>query len=299
MGRYGHWSAKTAGAKRTFVLVYGQHATIERLMPIIDSLRVFGDVYLPDNPGFGGMEPAYKIKRYPDLPFYAEHLNHFIDNYVAPDRQLTLFGISYGFQMLTQLLHDYPDLSTRVENLISFVGFASHHDFHMAKRISIPLMYMLTNSGRTRLGAAMYDRILNERLIVAVYSLTKPIQAKFKTLPKDEARRYAKEQAWLWLVNDNRTHGVTAWDFFKRNDLTGYRLDVDTLHVGVPNDHLINNKRIVHELADMFTRFTAYELNLDNHAPLDVDTPEKVMELMPTKLQTTLSQSANKKAVTK
>src|SRR5690606_3804312 len=144
--------------------------------------------------------------------------------HVPDDRKLTLFGISYGFQMLVQLLNDYPELGPRIEQVVSFVGFVSPKDFHMPLRMSIPLMYMLCNTGRTRLGAKFYDMVMTERIIGAVYRLTKPIQAKFKTLSGDEARRYAREQAWLWIVNDNRTHGVTAWDFFKKNDLTAYRL---------------------------------------------------------------------------
>lgn len=297
-GRYGHWPATHAKAKRTFVLVYGQHATLERLVPIIEALRDYGDVYLADNPGFGGMESAYKIGRYPDLQFYGEHLKHFIDEYIPADRQLTLFGISYGFQMLTQLLHDYPELNPRVEQIASFVGFVSHKDFNMPKRISIPLMYLLTNTGRTKIGTAIYDRILSERLIGAVYSLTRPIQPKFKTLKGEEAKRYAQEQAWLWIVNDNRTHGVTAWDFFKRNDLTGYRLQAEAIHIGVPNDHFFNNVQIEAELKHMFPKLTTLRLNLDNHAPLDIDTPEKVKELLPAELDKILKKSANKKAIT-
>ena len=297
-GRYAHWPAASAKAKRTFVLVYGQHATIERLIPIIEALTDYGDVYLPDNPGFGGMESAFEIKRYPDLEFYGQHLKHFIDNYVPADRQLTLFGISYGFQALTQMLHDYPELNPRVEQLISFVGFPSYKDFHMPKHMSIPLKYILAGTGRTRLGAAFYDHVMSERLICFVYAATKPIQAKFKTLSGEEAKRYAREQAWLWLINDNRTHAATGWDFFCHNDLTDYRLDVDAIHIGVPADHLLDNSRVENELSHMFSKMTALRLNLDNHAPLDIDSADKVRELLPDGLDDIMKTSANQKAVT-
>lgn len=52
-GRMGHWPAKDSESKRTFVVIYGQHATIERLIPTITALTNFGDVYIADNPGFG------------------------------------------------------------------------------------------------------------------------------------------------------------------------------------------------------------------------------------------------------
>lgn len=296
-GRYGHWPANRTNATRTFVLVYGQHATIERLKPIIETLQNYGDVYLADNPGFGGMDSPYKIKAYPDLDFYAQHLKNFIDRYVDPSRQLTLVGVSYGFQMLVEFLHSYPMYCQRVEQLISFVGFVSHKDFNMPKRVSIPLMYMLCNSGRTKLGAALYDRILNERLIMATYKATKPIQAKFKNLDGDEAKQYAREQAWLWLVNDNRTHGVTAWDFFKKTDLTAYRIDVEAIHIGVPKDHLLRNHQIEDEMSRMFSTFTAYSLHLDNHAPLDLDTAKKVQSMLPKAISDRLNTSVNETAV--
>ena len=293
-GRYGHWPAANQGAKRTFVLVYGQHATIERLLPIIEALTDFGDVYLADNPGFGGMDSPYKIGRYPDLNFYASHLKRFIDAYVPAGRHLTLFGISYGFQMLVQLLHDYPELDKRTEQVISFVGFVTYKDFHMPKRMSIPLKYILSNSGRTWLGAAFYNLVMRERLIMSVYAMSKPIQAKFKTLSGKEAKRYAREQARLWIVNDNRTHSVTAWDFFTRNDLTGYRLDAEVIHIGVPNDHLFDNTRVEGELEQMFRKVTNLRLNLDNHAPVDIETADEVRQLLPVGLTTILESSTNK-----
>lgn len=296
-GRYLHWPAASSKAKRTFVLVYGQHATIERLLPIIEALSDFGDVYLADNPGFGGMDASYKIGRKPDLDLYAEHLAHFIEEYIPADRQLTLFGISYGFQMLVELLHDYPELNGRIEQIISFVGFVSHKDFQMPKRLRLPLMYVLANVGRTKPGAAIFDTVLSERLISGVYRLSKPIQPKFKTLSGEAARRYAREQATLWLVNDNLTHGVTAWEFFRRTDLTHYRLDAEAIHIGVPNDHLFNNSRVETELQTMFRKVTNLRLNLANHAPVDIETADEVRSLLPTDLKKIIGKSANKTAV--
>jgi hypothetical protein len=137
---------------------------------------------------------------------------------------------------------------------------------------------------------------MSERLIAAVYSLTKPIQPKFKTLSGDEAKKYAKEQARLWLINDNLTHGVTAWDFFKKNDLTGYRLSVNAVHIGVPSDHLLNNSRIETELKEMFHALDIFQLKLANHAPLDIDSGDKVRKILPEGFRQSMKKSQNQVA---
>jgi pimeloyl-ACP methyl ester carboxylesterase len=296
-GRYGHWPAKNATAKRTFVLIYGQHATLERLLPIAEAMRDFGDVYLADNPGFGGMDPGYKIKRYPNLDFYAEHLKHFIEDYIPPDRKITLLGISFGFQMAATMLANYPEIQNRIEDTISFVGFVNPGDFKISKTTSIPLLYILANSGRTWLGSKIYTAILRENFIVFCYHLTRPIQEQFKNLHGEDADRYAREQAWLWIVNDPRTHGSTGWDLFRKNDLTGLRIPMDVIHVGVPNDHFFDNSRVAVELKKIFRKTYVYDLQLANHAPLDIETPEKVRGLLPPKLVKTLQSSRNRKAV--
>jgi len=297
-GRYGHWPARDATATRTFVVVYGQHASIERLIPIVEALREFGDVYVADNPGFGGMEAAYKVGNYPDLPFYAAHLNHFITEHIPADRQLTLLGISFGFQMITELVANYPAVAARTETAISFVGFVNPGDFDAPPLYTFILLKVLANGSRTRLGAGLFKLVVHEPVIVGIYRATKPIQAKFKTLSGPEAKRYAREQARLWVINDHRTHGATAWDFFKKNDLTMYRSNVPAIHIGVPNDHIFDNTKVAEELKAMYKEITIMELNLPNHAPLDIDTPEQVRAILPPALLPVLSTSRNDGAVT-
>ncbi len=298
-GRYGHWAANNTDAKRTFVLILGQHATIERGRPIVEALQEFGDVYIADNPGFGGMESSYKVGRYPDLTFFGEHVRHFIENYTDQNRKLTIFGISFGFQVAVEALHHYPELSERVEDVVSFVGFVSHHDFHITFSYSAGLIYILANIGRTWLGSEFLKFVMKERLIVGVYQLTKPIQVKFKHLKSEEAKRYAKEQAYLWVVNDIRTHGATAWDLARRSDQSAYRLDTPLLHIGVPNDHMFDNKLVVSQLQEMFPVTVSVDLQLENHAPLDVDTADSILGLLPEEAKAMFAKSHNQVAITR
>lgn len=296
-GRYGHWPANSTSAKRTFVIVYGQHASIERTMSLVEALKEFGDVYIADNPGFGGMESSFKIGQYPDLELYAKHLVNFIDKHVTHGRQLTLFGISYGFQIISETLHRYPRLYPRVEDVVCFVGFVQPSDFRMPPSYRLPMVYLGALPGKTWLGSKLFQAIIRKKVVVLAYLLSKPIQVKFKRLKASEAKRYAGEQADLWVLNDHRTHGATAWDFVKKNNLTGHRIPLNILHLGIPNDHIIDNDRVRQALKVMYQHLDAYDLRMEYHAPIDVDTPAKVRELLPEVLMKYWSKSRNIQAV--
>lgn len=297
MGRYAHWPAKAKNAKRTFVIVYGQHSILERIQPIAETLTSLGDVYVVDNPGFGGMDSAFRINLYPDLELYAGHLEHFISEYIPAGRQLTLLGISYGFQMTTELLLNYPKIKNRVETTVSFVGFVHPDNFETSFLYKFILLDILANIGRTRLGAIFLKLIIRKWTVILIYNLTKSIQTQFKSLSGEEARQYARTQALLWTINDHRTHAVTGWDLFKKNDLTRYRLDVPAVHIGVPKDHIFNNNRVTVELKAMFENIKFIKLHLDNHAPLDLDATDKITAIMPEELGRLFSESKNKTAV--
>ncbi|MDB5183009.1 MAG: hydrolase [Candidatus Saccharibacteria bacterium] len=291
-GRYIYMPAKSAEAKRTFVVLYGQHATLERIEPIVSALTKFGDVYAVDYPGFGGMDPAYKIGEQPTLSFYSGHINQFIKEIIPADKTLTLLGISYGFQLVTETLHSFPELQQKVEDAISFVGFVHHNDFHLPPSYSIPMLYLLALPAKTWLGSRILTFLERDWLVSGIYMITKPIQAKFKSLSKAEAKSYMDEQAWLWRINDLRTHAVTALAFCKHNDLTAYRIKVPVTHIGVPKDHLVDNTRVAVELKEMFSSFQEFSLNLAIHAPLDLGSPESVLELLPPDLLNYLESSA-------
>jgi len=296
-GRYMHMPAKNPEARRTFVVLYGQHATLERVEPVVEALTEFGDVYAADYPGFGGMDPSFKLKQYPSLHFYADYIKQFIDEIIPENRKLTLLGISYGFQLFTETLNQHPELNERVEEVVSFVGFVHHEDFHFPPSYSIPLLYLIANVGRTWLGSKIVGAFMQGWFIAIIYKLTKPIQAKYKSLSAEETKGFMEGQIWLWRINDIRTHAATGWDFCMKTDLTNYRVNAPLTHVGVPKDHLLNNERVVKELSEMFTPFESLELHLENHAPLDLDSREKVLALFPSALHSKFKRSHNEKAV--
>jgi pimeloyl-ACP methyl ester carboxylesterase len=292
-GRYGHWQAKSSAAKRTFVIVYGQHASLERLSPIIELFRRYGDVYAADNPGFGGMEPSYKIKRRPDLKFFADHLGHFVNTYVPKNRRITFVGVSLGFQIITEALNKHQGIQLRTEQLISLMGCISHKEIRLPLSYKVPLVYLMALPVKTWLGSRIFKLLARESVIVFAYLISKPIQVKLRGLTIKQSIVYAKQQAQLWIINDARTHASTAWDLVYHNDLSSYRIGVPTVHLGVINDHVIDSGLVKKELVKVFKSVEIYDLALENHAPLDIDTEEDVRALMPKALAKLLETSDN------
>lgn len=298
-GRYGHWPALSKHARRTFLIVYGQHATLERVQSVATALQAYGDVYMVDTPGFGGMDPSYKLGEDPSLDFMASHLAHFVEKHIPADRYLSVVGISYGFQIVTTMLANYPEITKRVEHAVSFVGFVSHRNLDLPTSMRIFMLELGARPARTRVGSKVFALMLRPGLFKVIFFFNRPFNTTLKDFDKKEAKRYIDDQIQLWMVNDHRTHGYTAWDFFKTADLTHLRPAVDVIHVGVPNDHLINNKVVMDELEGVYRNMYPFDLNLKNHAPLDIDSPEKVRELLPEALVTLIKSSRNETAVLK
>jgi len=298
-GRYAHWPASSRDAKRTFVLIYGQHATLERIEPIAQALSDYGDVYAVDTPGFGGMESSYKIKQYPSLDFMAGHLSHFVNKYVQTKRLITFMGISFGLQIITSALDKDHLLAKRTEEAISFAGFVSYKDFSMPISYQIFFMYLLANLGRTYIGSKIIKVFTTAPMLRFIYFAARPFNVQHKSLPKHKSQDYLDQQIWLWQNNDARTHAATGWDFLRKTDMTSLRLPVSMVHVGVPRDHLLKNAQVSAELRIMYKSVIILDLNLNSHTSLDLDSSDKIRQLLPATLKELLMKSNNKSAEVK
>ncbi len=77
-GRMMRVPAASAKKDREILLVYGHHAMIERWWGLVENLYEYGNVTMPDLPGFGDMDSFYKINRRPDIDAFADYLAAFI-----------------------------------------------------------------------------------------------------------------------------------------------------------------------------------------------------------------------------
>ncbi|MDQ3123577.1 MAG: hypothetical protein M3Q14_02755 [bacterium] len=267
---------------KKFLIVYGQHVSIERLRPMIAFLSNYGDIYLFDSPGFGNMEPSYKLGKKPTLDFYSSNLKNIFDNELPKSEKFQIVAISFGMQIITHFMQKYPEYYKRVSVIISFVGFIHHSELNLPKGSKWLFKYVLGGLGQTSLGSKLYRYILFQPVLLipihlALTPLMKPLKrAKFKTRWK-----YASEQAWLWKYNDPRTHAYTGWQFLNHVDLTNKRINLDCHHIFAEHDQYIKNNLVLSHFKKVFLSVTAHALNIPSHSPIDIEEEYEIAELLP------------------
>src|SRR5581483_611837 len=94
------YAPSTSSAQRNILLVYGHHAMLERWWSLVQNLTEYGNVTMPDLPGFGGMDSFYKIGRKPTIDDFADYLAAFIKLRFRRKR-ITIVAISFGFIVVT------------------------------------------------------------------------------------------------------------------------------------------------------------------------------------------------------
>jgi pimeloyl-ACP methyl ester carboxylesterase len=127
-GRMLH-TPSTSRRRREILLIYGHHAKLERWWSLVENLTTYGNVTMPDLPGFGGMESFSKIGTKPTLDAYADYLASFVMLRYRRKR-VTIYAVSYGFLVVTRMLQRYPELAKKVDILVGAAGFMHKEDFN-------------------------------------------------------------------------------------------------------------------------------------------------------------------------
>ncbi len=275
--------------KREILLIYGHHASIERMIGVAEDLNRYGSVTLPDLPGFGGMEAFYKIGEKPTLDNLADYLAALV-KLRFNHRRLTIMGMSFGFLVVTRMLQKYPDLAKKVDLLISIVGFAHKDDFHFSRR-----QYLLLRTTATffsnRLPAWVAKTfVFRGPFIRSTYLLVADRHIKLKDASKEERDRRINFEIGLWQANDIRTHMETSVSMLTV-DLCNQRVDLPVYHVAVENDRYFNNKIVEQHMRVIFNDVHVIQSKIVGHAPTVVADAEAAAVFIPTKLRRLLAAS--------
>lgn len=281
-GRYSHYPGPAA-KKTQFLVVYGQHASLERNAGILEALSSFGDAWSPDMPGFGGMDSFYKIGKKPTVDNYAEYLKDFIEKYIG-NAPLVVIGISYGFANVTRMLQKYPHLQKQVSLVVSFVGFTSARDFHFKPRLRRDAVVVGAKLGRSRVGAKVAQLINQLGAFDMYYRLRLPKPEPYDKQAKRNRKAIARQKGDLWRLNDRRTHAFTAHDFVFDLDLRDIPIPMTVHHLGVSFDHYFDHDVVLEHMKEVYKEAVDYTLNLPNHSPTENLNAQEVMETIPAKL---------------
>lgn len=272
-----------SGKKREILLVYGHHASLERMTGIAEVLNRYGAVTIPDLPGFGGMDSFYKINRQPTLDAFADYLAAFVKLRYKRKR-LTIVAMSFSFIVVTRMLQKYPELAKKVDLLISFVGFVHKDDF----RFSFASYWGLRLMAKTlsyRLPAVFVHYVgFNKHSLRLAYKMVAKSNAKMADAnAKDFDKRVAFETQ-LWQINDVRTRMKTV-TMMLTADLCDKRVNLSVKHVSVPDDRYFNNQIVEQHMKVIFTDFEDIPCKIKGHMPTVVATAKEAAPFVPPKIQ--------------
>lgn len=288
-GRMLRLPATRSGNTKELLLVYGHHAMLERWWGLIQNFADFGTVTMPDLPGFGGMDSFYKIGRKPSIDNLADYLASFI-KLRYKKRKVSIAGISFGFVIVTRMLQRYPELSKKVELVISLAGFSHYDDFVFSKKRM--LMYRSLSRLMFFPGMPTVFRLvaINPWVLRTAYAHTHNAKKKFAAAAADDLSAFNQVmdmEIVLWRINDVKTHHYTTNQFL-RVDNCKKRVDVPVLHVYLKGDYYFDNNVVEQHLRVIFGDYSAVALDLKKHAPSVVATKKEAAEFVPAEVRRVL-----------
>lgn len=271
------------GRGREMLLVYGHHALLERWWGLVENLRDFGSVTMPDLPGFGGMDSFYAIGQKPTIDNYADYLAAFVKMRYKRKR-VTIIGISFGFVVATRMLQRYPELVDKVDLVVSVVGFMHRDDFWFKpkRRADIRIWARIFSTWPV----AMFIRYccLNKLVIKHIYVRTGAGKRRFLAMDPSQFSTLMDFEVVLWQKNDVRTHWRTTSEF----------IDIDNCEVAVPvavwhvvssGDHYLNNQLVEQHMRVVFSTYTQGIMNSKAHTPSVLGDKKELSVMIPPRLR--------------
>lgn len=282
-GRMLHLPAP-AKKNREILLLYGHHASLERMFGIATNLNRYGAVTIPDLPGFGGMESLHKIGLAPTVDNFADYLAAFV-KLRYKNKKVTIISMSFSFLIVTRMLQKYPSLAKKVDLLVSSVGFVHHEDFRLP---------MYQQMGLKALGSVFQYSIpaftfrytvLQGPVIKGFYALFGTTHSKMKdSQSKKVKKQRVNAEIKLWQINDVRTRMRTMADMF-RVDLCDKKINLPVHHVFVDGDRYFNNQFVEQHMRIIYNDFIGIKTDIKGHMPSIVATAKEAEPFVPSKLK--------------
>lgn len=275
------------GKKREILFIYGHHSSLERWWGVVQDLNQYGTVTMPDLPGFGGMDSLYKIGQKPNLDTMADYLAAFIKMQYNK-RKVTIVGMSYGFVVVTRMLQRCPDLTGRVDMLVSAAGFVNHNDLKFTKSRKFAYRALATFFSLRPTALFYKNVLLHPSVIRTVYRHTHNAKNKFKGLSEYKLKAMLDVEVDLWRSNDVRTYMATT-NTILTVDLCGTTIDLPVWHIGVQEDQYFNNNLVEQHMRVVYKDYKMSVSSLDKHAPSVISTVKDAQPLIPDEVRQVLA----------
>lgn len=276
--------------QREILLIYGHHAMLERWWGFVENLRTYGNVTMPDLPGFGGMESFARIGIKPDIDAYADYLAAFV-KLRYKRRRVTIVAISYGFVVVTRMLQRYPELVGKVDILISVVGFLHKDDLVFNPRTQRAFGVIARLLATRPVAFAIRYFCLNGFILRTLYSRLPNSRRRMIEITPEEFDRSMNLEVKLWQANDVRTHWLTTGEFLKLNNCRT-RINLPIVHVVAEHDHYIDNLSVEKHMRQVFADYEQFTARSKAHVPSVIAGKKEMSVLLPQGLRRHLAKDA-------
>lgn len=252
---------------RKILLIYGLHSSIERMRTTAEFHGQFGEVIMPDLPGFGGMDSFYTIGKEPSLDSYADYLYSFM-KVQKLNTEVTIIAMSFGSLIVTRMLQKYPETISYVKDNIAVVGFGRHTDFNtspLVKRIYIALSRVFATKVGSWLVSTLVFNPISLRLMFAFFRLFNP---KYKHTLGEERKASVRMELDLWQKNDTRTKFYT-YELIMSFDLTrkASPIPMTIYNMYTPTDQYFDGERVADTMGTLYEKHVGSIAQSELHAP--------------------------------
>lgn len=281
-----------SGQTREILVVYGHHSSLERWWGLAQAFNRYGAIIMPDLPGFGGMDSFYKIGRAATLDNYADYLASIV-KLRYKRRRVTLVGISFGFLVVTRMLQRYPELSKRVDVLISAVGFMHYDDFRFTPIRHKTYVLLSRAVSLPPIDIVFRVAALNKYVLKSAYAHTHNAKVKFAQAGGDRTLFDAmmRMEIKLWHANHVRTHFKTTVEMLTVDNCTD-KVDLPVWHIYTENDNYFDNSVVEQRMRVVFSDYFPAQMKSNSHAPSVIADKHESKQLIPKELHDFLNPPA-------
>jgi len=251
--------------QREILYIYGHHAMLERWWGFVENLAEYGNVTVPDLPGFGGMDSFYKIGKKPTIDNFADYLAAFIKLRYRRKR-VTIFALSFGFVVVTRMLQKYPELTKKVDLLVSEVGFVHKEDFIYKPATRVFFRWSSALFSMRPMALFIRYAFLNSFMLKFIHARMPNTKRRMVEVTPEEFSDIANFEVKLWQVNDVRTHWYTTKQFFEV-DNCGVRVNLPVYHVVSAGDFYFNPHVVEQHMRIVFTDYKSFTTTSKAHTP--------------------------------
>lgn len=277
----------TTKCQREILLIYGHHAMLERWWNLVENLREYGPVTMPDMPGFGGMQSFYKIGIKPNIDAYADYLASFI-KLRYKQKRVTILAISYGFVVVTRMLQRYPELAKKVDVLVSLSGFMHKNDFLWSKNTCTICRFSARFFATRPVALLIRYGFLNKFVIKSLTQILPNSKHRFIEITPGAFDSTMDFEVEIWHANDVRTHWLTTGQFFTL-DNTKKHIDLPIIHVVSRGEHYFNNIKVEQHMRMVFRDYQKFTSKSKAHVPHTTAGKKATGVMVPAELRRILS----------